>query len=334
MCIRDRFYLRATHSVGRRQELAADRFAARVAGRDATASALRETAALDAAHDFYMSRYATMGVAAGLLPPRGEVFGGLRRLLADPERRDGLEELRAELPDEEPSPYDSHPPIAERVRLIEALSADGRTTASDTARPALALLQDPDRILAELEGVVLTPEALALERADWPELTHRAVHALTEAGAEPLRAALAAVAGRAGGAAADLAALLEAADTGRLWQVADHLPKSPEAARATGRAAREFLRPALYAGVCRLTELALVETAGARWELSWSGPAPLRLPAGKAREAEAAGTGETAETAEEAEEAIADAVRRAVSDVPDTAPLRALLSTSSPSLSL
>ncbi|MFD0381717.1 M48 family metallopeptidase [Streptomyces stramineus] len=60
------FYLRASSGVGR-QELAADRMAVRVAGRDATASALREIAALDAAHDFYQSRYALLGVEAGLL---------------------------------------------------------------------------------------------------------------------------------------------------------------------------------------------------------------------------------------------------------------------------
>ncbi|MFI1200631.1 hypothetical protein ACH4VR_14460 [Streptomyces sp. NPDC020883] len=73
----------------------------------------------------------------------------------------------------------------------------------------------------------------------------------------------------------------------------DRLPKSPEAARATKRAAREFLRPALVAGMTRLTELALVKTAGAQWVLSWSRPARLRLPGlpgvGDVEEAVAAG---------------------------------------------
>ncbi|MBH1935512.1 M48 family metalloprotease [Streptomyces sp. AV19] len=305
-----RVCLRATHGADRAQELAADRTAARIAGRDATASALRETAALDAAHDFYMSRYATMGVPAGLLPPHGEVFGGLRRLLAAPGRQEDLAELRGEPPAGETSPYDTHPSPADRIRLIEALPDDGRAAAP--ARPALALLRDADRVLRELESAVLTPEAQALERADWPELTHRTMHALALEEARPLRAALAA-APRAGtpGATADLTAFLDAVDAGLLWQIADRLPKSPEAARATGRAAREFLRPRLHSGLYSLTELALAETAGARWTLSWSEPARLLLPTG-------AGT----------DEAVAAAVRPAVGDVPDTAPLRELLRTS------
>ncbi|MEU2868185.1 M48 family metallopeptidase [Streptomyces olivoreticuli] len=301
-------YLRATRSVGRQQELAADRVAARVAGRNATASALRQIAVLDAAHDYYMDRYAMLGVEAGLLPPRGEVCGGLRHLLADPHRRSTLAELRDELPPADVSPYDSHPPVAERVRLIEALPDDAEMT--DSARPALTLLRDVERVLVELEGTVLTPEALAMERVDWPELTHRAMYALTEAAAEPLRAAMAEAGVATGSAAGDLSALLDAADAGQLWLVAGHLPKSPEAAQATGRAAREFLRPALAAGAIRLTELALVERAGAHWELSWSLSARLRLPGG-------ADPGDT-------EEAVAAAVRAALADVPDTTPLRML----------
>ncbi|MFI1969060.1 M48 family metalloprotease [Streptomyces cinnamoneus] len=359
-----RFYLRATHGAGRAQELAADRTAARIAGRDATASALRETAALGAAHDFYMSRYATMGVPAGLLPPRGEVFGGLRHLLTAPERQEDLAELRSEPPSEEPSPYDTHPPLADRCRLIEALPDDGREAAP--ARPALTLLRDVERVLADLEDAVLTPEALALERVEWPELTHRTMYALTLEEARPVREALAAAgtvitadatagfpapvparptdavaptptaapappahaadpAGAGTSApvpappapgpapAADLAAFLDAVDAGLLWQVAGHLPKSPEAARARGRAAREFLRPALYSGLCNLTELTLADTAAARWQPSWAEPARLLLPTGV-----------------RADEAVAAAVRQAVDDVPDTAPLRELLRTTAP----
>ncbi|MFH8749538.1 M48 family metalloprotease [Streptomyces rimosus] len=316
-----RFYLRATNSVGRGQELAADRVAARVAGRDATASALREIAVLDVVHDFYLNEYVALGARAALLPPPGEVCGGVRHLLADPELRSDLAELRGEPGPGNGSPYDSHPPVAERIRLIEALPDDGR--AADPARPALALLREPGRLLVELERVLLTPEALAMERADWPELIHRATHALAEADAEALRTALSEADAKmvrtlpmdareprdsAAGAARDLAALLDAIDAGRLWQVADHLPKSPEAARASGRAAREFLRSALECGTRSLAELALVEAAGARWTLSWSTPPRLRL-------------------AEERDltEPLAAGVRAALADDPDTAPLRALL---------
>ncbi|MEU5431062.1 hypothetical protein AB0H73_36410 [Streptomyces olivoreticuli] len=71
------FCLRATQSAGRRQELAADRMAARIAGRDAAASALREVAVLDAARDCYLGDYASAGTPAGLLPPHGQLLQAL-----------------------------------------------------------------------------------------------------------------------------------------------------------------------------------------------------------------------------------------------------------------
>lgn len=120
-----KFYLRASLSTARGQEFAADLTAARIAGRDATASALREIPVLSASHDFYLESYATLGLQARLLPPRGEFFGGFGRLLTARELE--LADLRSQLPEEPAGPYDSHPPIAERVRRIEALAADGRT---------------------------------------------------------------------------------------------------------------------------------------------------------------------------------------------------------------
>ncbi|WP_338399789.1 hypothetical protein [Streptomyces caatingaensis] len=211
-----------------------------------------------------------------------------------------------------PSPYDTHPAPADRIRRIEALPDDGRAAAP--AGPALALLRDTGRVLAELEAAVLAPEALALERtADWRELTHRALHALTTEGARPLREALAeaGLPASPASAAADLAVFLDAVDAGALWRIAGHLPASPEAARARGRAAREFLRPKLSSGLHDMTELALAERAAARWEPSWAQPARLLLPGGR-----------------EVTDAVAAAVRPAVADVPDTAPLRELLRSS------
>ncbi|MFD0381716.1 hypothetical protein ACFQ2B_02640 [Streptomyces stramineus] len=126
--------------------------------------------------------------------------------------------------------------MAERVRLIEAQPDDGR--GADPVRPALALLRDTEQVLAQLEDVLLTPEALAMGRAEWPELAHRGMHALATSAAGPLRTALAAAGVAPGSAADDLTALLDSADAGQLWSVAGHLPKSSEAAQATGRAAR------------------------------------------------------------------------------------------------
>lgn len=293
------FYLRASQGVGRRQELAADVAAARIAGRDATASALREIPVLDAAHGFYMQSYATLGTGAGLLPPSGEVFGGLRHLLAG--RADELDEMRRALPEEEQSPYDSHPPIAERIAHIEQLPDDGRALTG--ARPALALLTDPALSFAELERSALTPEAHRLRRAaDWPQLVNDSMLWHADQDAEPLRTAVTEVHGSDG----SLAAFLDAVDAGRLWEVADRLPKSQEAQAATGRAAREFARPHVRARLSRMTVVELARLGRAHWELSWTDAARLSLPDGY-------------------EEELKQALDAAVADVPDTQELRRLL---------
>ncbi|MFE7052869.1 M48 family metallopeptidase [Streptomyces californicus] len=348
-----KFYLRATLSSSRRAEFAADVAAARIAGRDATSSALREIPVIDAAHDFYLNCYATLGVDAGLLPPPGEFLGGFRHLLAA--RHAELDALRGELPTEPVSPYDSHPPIAERVARIEALPDDGR--ASDPVRPSLSLLADADRSFAAVEETVLTPAALGLRRLDWPELVHAAMSVQTERSAQRFGALALGTAGGEdtsprgtdggggtpghgadadgtpghgadarpgadadadrtsrpeadpegdGAGAATLGALLDAIDAGALWRIAERLPRSAEAAAAHGRAAREFARPQLRAGLSQLVSAEYLRQGRARWQLSWAESAALELPYGHVDELPAA-------------------LEAAVADRPDTGPLRALL---------
>ncbi|KOU05460.1 MULTISPECIES: M48 family metallopeptidase [Streptomyces] len=348
-----KFYLRATLSGSRRAEFAADVAAARIAGRDATSSALREIPVIDAAHDFYLNCYATLGVDAGLLPPPGEFLGGFRHLLAA--RHAELDALRGELPTEPVSPYDSHPPIAERVARIEALPDDGR--ASDPVRPSLSLLADADRSFAAVEETVLTPAALGLRRLDWPELVHAAMSVQTERSAQRFGALALGTAGGEdtsprgtdggggtpghgadadgtpghgadarpgadadadrtsrpeadpegdGAGAATLGALLDAIDAGALWRIAERLPRSAEAAAAHGRAAREFARPQLRAGLSQLVSAEYLRQGRARWQLSWAESAALELPYGHVDELPAA-------------------LEAAVADRPDTGPLRALL---------
>ncbi|MER6334846.1 M48 family metalloprotease [Streptomyces sp. NPDC001034] len=304
-----KLYLRASLSTARAQEFAADQVAARIAGRDAMAATLREIPVLSASHDFYLDSYATLGLGARMLPPRGEFFGGFGKLLTA--RAQELEGLRGELPKEPASPYDSHPPIAERVRRIEALPADGR--ADEATGPALAVLTDPARTLAALEDAVLTDEVLGYGRATgWPELLDASMASGLSSAQTPVHRVLAARTGQP----ATLAALLEVVDAGGLWQLAEQLPLSAEAKAARGRAFREFARPVLHRSLRTMVLAEFSARSLLTWDFSWSGPAAVRLPG------EAPATGAGGQSPEEALEAALDA---ALADHPDTTALRALL---------
>ncbi|MDX3834476.1 M48 family metallopeptidase [Streptomyces europaeiscabiei] len=297
-----KLYIRATLASSRRQEYAADAAAARIAGRDATSSALREIQALDAAFGFYMNSYATLGAEARLLPPRGEFFGGYGRMLSA--RQLELVGLRTELPTEPTSPYDSHPPIADRVERIEALPADGRT---DEARgAALGLLTDPDRTLAALEDAVLAEDVLRFRRTgDWQELLDGSMVANFASLDTALHRALAMYTKDH----PSLPGLLKVIDDGQLWQLARRLPLSDRAAEAQGRAFREFVRPALADALQSMVLAELSAHSRLRWEFSWSEPATVRLPP----------------TPHGREPDLGAAISAAVADHPDTGPLRTLL---------
>ncbi|MGW8767022.1 M48 family metallopeptidase [Streptomyces sp. NPDC055815] len=309
-----RFSMRATLSDSRRQELAADLAAARIAGRDATASALRALPALDAAHELYLNSYATLGVEFGMLPPRGEVFGGVRHLLEA--RAEELAGMCLELPTEPATPYDSHPPTAERVATIESLPDDGRAAEGD--HPAFALFASPEDVLPEVEDATLAPEALEMRRLDWPDLVHASMTARYVRDTEELREAIGARAAGTGRAEAldgtdraerlrrEVEAFLDAVDDGTVWGLVDRLPKTEEAAAATGRAAREFARSSLRRELARLLTTVLAVDGRARWQFSWSAPTSLVLPDGYAEELPAA-------------------LDAAIADRPDTERLRTLL---------
>ncbi|MFJ3338494.1 M48 family metallopeptidase [Streptomyces sp. NPDC086766] len=321
-----RMFLRTSQSVARHQELAADRIAARHAGRDATAAALRNLPVLAAAHTHYLETYAAMGGPLEALPPVGEVYGGFRRLLA---ARTGerLAALSAGQRPPRPHEYDSHPPTAERIALIEKLPADDRPDGSGDEPAALTLLHDPDRMFAALEARTLPREEARLRRMSWDDLVMARAVADAEGWSRPLRVAVSralrssaqgadsTVSVRRGATAEGvsndrlpgLEEILDAFDRGLLWMaVADRMPKPHQAARLTGPSARNFIRPKIFDGLAGMVHLRLAEAGHATPDIAWSGQPGLVLP-------------------EAWEKGMDDALDAAVADTPDTAPLRALL---------
>ncbi|MFD7451827.1 M48 family metalloprotease [Kitasatospora sp. NPDC059827] len=301
-----RMFLRASQSAARQQELVADQVAARHAGREATAAALRATLVLEASHRHYLATYAALGEPLAALPPAGEVGGGFRRLLAA-RTAEQLAALAAGNRPPRPHPYDSHPPTAERIALIEALPPGGsdRPDGPD----ALSLLREPDQLFAMLEARALPPQASTMRRMSWDELVLARAVADAEGWSRPLRLAVARTlrSSEPDGELPGLEEVLDAFDRGLLWpEVADRMPKPPQAARLTGRSARNFVRPRVFDALAGLVHLRLVAAGQATADIAWAGRPGLTLP-------------------EAWEEGMDDALDAATADTPDTTPLRALL---------
>lgn len=285
-----KLYFSVSAAVCRRQELAADAAAARLAGTAAATSALREVEALGVAWTFFVNHYLSIGWHAGYLPDRPAA--GFRSLLADDKRAGEIEQLRRDLPEEETSRYDTHPATADRIAALEALPAVSNRTDGD--HPASDVLRDAAGTLDAAMSADLSAEAKAKRRTDWDSLVHLGFrHA-----ANRLAAAL--LNGRT------LDDALTLIDTGHASEFAD--PGSRAPASAGPRARREFAVASVRENLSAMVTSALAEAGLARWQLSWSGPADLVVD-------EPYGT------------ELPAALDAAAAADPDTAPLRRLLTT-------
>jgi Zn-dependent protease with chaperone function len=178
-----RAYVAVASSVNRRQELEADEFSARLAGRGVAIRALRELPAIDAAWSWFLEDYAT-DPAGGDRRPR-ELLAGFHHFWTAPEHQQRLDALRADPPVEQRSVYDSHPGTPERVAFLAGLDApDG----PDDSGPALDLLDDVPATLRRLEEQMFAGSALT--EVSWEEFASTSLAARTHLNAATLISAM------------------------------------------------------------------------------------------------------------------------------------------------
>jgi Zn-dependent protease with chaperone function len=300
-----RLVLSVTNEESRKQEYAADRTAAQISGRRAAASALREMPALDVAYDFYLDRYVTAGLPLNLLPLPMDIMSGFAMLLREPDRRKELDEIRTNPPATKPSPYDSHPPLADRIAAIENLPDDGRPDPDPRDR-AIGLLANPAAAMSEVGVRMVAAQGVNGTGVDWDRLAHAVACQRMTAQALPLRELSSRFAGRQ----AALADFLGLVDAGRMDAVLDSMPKPESVARinATGRAARELVKNELQAQLYAWVLADLAAAGRVTWRHSW-----------------AQVNGEMV-MAPELERDLDAAMRAIVAVIPDPRPLRAVLS--------
>jgi Zn-dependent protease with chaperone function len=224
-------------AVLRRMETEADQAAVRVAGRAATARALRDTGRLVAAWDGYLRQYLRWTSRIGY-PPAAVLayFGAVVDdpvLVPDPVR---------------PPPrsrWDSHPALAQRLALIEA--APDRPVPADP-RPAWVLLDN------------LELRAAALRTATFDA----SVAQITQEDAQHTAAAVRYAAGRvAGDRTPGLGTVLDLLADGRAGDLAVALRRTVQGNREPA----ELITATVAA--------ALVASGAARWRHEWSAPLGL-----------------------------------------------------------
>jgi len=152
-----RVYLRATQAVSRRQELDADRMAARIAGGTSMESGLVKTHAAGLAFGPYLNELGAV-LFSGSLPPVAE---GFSRFLEGSETRVALDRVTEEEARQNRSdPYDSHPSLRQRLDALK------------DAPHKPALVPDPAAIeLLRNEPILEVALLTQITRVDVPSLT-------------------------------------------------------------------------------------------------------------------------------------------------------------------
>jgi heat shock protein HtpX len=132
-------FMRLTFALSRRQELDADAWSVRVAGRQAHVDGLRREAA--AGNLFYsFLENEVMALVNGNYVP-ANVYSGFRAFVANLEEDGIVEKVTAALHKVETAKYDTHPALAERIAYAEQLPD---TAGKDEADLSRELLSDPD----------------------------------------------------------------------------------------------------------------------------------------------------------------------------------------------
>jgi Zn-dependent protease with chaperone function len=164
-----RIFLRITHAVSRRQEFVADELAARTVGARPLADALRSIHKVAPAFDYYWNRECTPVLSAGFLPPLADGFGQFVRAGRVAERMD--KHLEEQLAHGEADPYDTHPPLRDRIAAVARLP-QGSDLPEDL--PALSLLEDVPTLERELMAQVAGADKVAsLTSIAWSEVGSR-----------------------------------------------------------------------------------------------------------------------------------------------------------------
>jgi heat shock protein HtpX len=159
-------FLRMTHAVSRRQEFAADALAARIVGAHPLIEGLKRLHGAALAFNAYWINEVAPVLSQGFHPPLVE---GFRRYLASSQIKAAVStSLDRELAEGEMHPYDTHPPLRERVAAVQ--SVPNRETPG-CELPAISLLGDIEGLETRLISATTDEStAQAVQLIAWHEV--------------------------------------------------------------------------------------------------------------------------------------------------------------------
>ena len=161
-----KMFLRVTHAISRRQELSADALASRTVGSRPLIEGLRAIHGASLAYPPYWATEAVPVLGAGYRPPLAEGFGRFVRSTAIAEAMD--QDVATEIKEAKPDPYNTHPPLRERIAAAESLP-QGEPLTPDL--PAISLVDNLDeverRLLAAMAGEA---QIQALKPVRWEDV--------------------------------------------------------------------------------------------------------------------------------------------------------------------
>jgi Zn-dependent protease with chaperone function len=161
-----KMYLRITHGISRRQEFVADELAARAIGSRPLIAGLRTVHGAGSAFNAFWKNECLPVLHAGFRPPLAEGFHHFVRSHHVAEAiNKGLDEA---LKTGKADPYDTHPPLKERIAAVENLPS-GDPEADDP--PALSLLNDVPSLEKQLLVIIAGPNnAGKLKPIGWADV--------------------------------------------------------------------------------------------------------------------------------------------------------------------
>lgn len=158
-------FLRVTHAISRRQETIADELAAAIEGSRHLASGLRKIYAASLAYESYWDNELAPALESGFLPPYAKGFQ--QYIEAGPVKESITSALNKELESTETNPYNTHPPLRERLIPLENFPPGPD---QNDQPPAILLLGESETWESALFKPLESNLGKKLEPAGWENL--------------------------------------------------------------------------------------------------------------------------------------------------------------------